>query len=332
MNKENNASKMLNLSQVCKYLKSHDDYLILTHASPDGDTLGASFALGLSLQKMGKKVNVVCPDKIPDKFRFFTEPFKSDLNEAKTVVAVDVADENLLGSLKDEYSGKINLNIDHHISNGRYAENLYLEENASAACECVFNILKKLSIPFDTTVASALFTGISTDTGSFKYSNVTARTHEIVAELYSYGINASDIARKMFDTKSKNRLELERMSLDTAEFHFDDRCIILTVTTEMLEKTGCTDEDMEGIAVISRSVENVIAGVSVKQRGENLYKISLRTYPPLDASVICKNLGGGGHKNAAACVLNGSLDEVKKMILSEIGKALEESDARNTAD
>lgn len=325
--KNDNACKMLNLYGVCRFLKKNNDYLILTHASPDGDTLGASFALGLALKKYGKRVNVVCPDEIPKKFRFFTDKFSGDKHSDKTVVTVDVADMKLLGEAKEKYEGKVNLNIDHHISNSHYAQNLYLEPGASAASECVYAIVKKLKIEIDKDIASALFTGITTDTGSFKYSNVSARTHRIVADLYTYGIDAAGISKKMFDTKSKSCFELEKMAIDNAEFHFDSRCMLLTVTLDMLKKTGCKDEDLEGIAVISRTVEGVLAGVSVKQKGENLYKVSIRTYDPLDASVICKRLGGGGHKNAAACVINGTLDEVKEKVLSEIKIALEENNA-----
>ncbi|MBR5815543.1 MAG: hypothetical protein IKY77_05045 [Methanocorpusculaceae archaeon] len=118
-------------------------------------------------------------------------------------------------------------------------------------------------------------------------------------------------------------LELERMVLDTAEYHFDDSCIILSVTEEMQNKTGCSGTDLEGIAVISRSVEGVKAGVTLKQVGDKTFKISLRTYPPLDASKICKKLGGGGHKGAAGATVEGTLEEVKALILCAVKEEME---------
>ncbi len=329
--KTNNPG-VLTLGQTAHFLKKHDDYLILTHASPDGDTLGGAFTLAAGLRKIGKKCRILCPDPIPDKYGFFTEKIpQSDGNDGKTVISVDVADLQLLGKLRESYEGNIVLCIDHHVSNTLYAENTYLDAAASASCESVYELLKKMRIPLDVFMAAALFTGIATDTGSFKYANVTSKTHRIAADLYTYPIHADEISRRMFDTKSRNRLELERMVLDGAKFYFSGRCIVLTVTTQMQAETGCTDSDLEGVAVISRSVEGVLAGVSIKQKGPDLYKISLRTYDPLNASEICKKLGGGGHKGAAGCQMTGSLEEITQKILEQIGNALEECHAGNSA-
>ena len=321
-----NACEQLTLKAVCKYLKKAKNLLILSHASPDGDTLGSAYALKLGLEQLGKKVQVICPDPIPHKFDYFMFDDGYDF-VPQTVVAVDVADIKLLGDIYAQFEGRIDLNIDHHISNTRYAKRLYLDPSAAACAECVYEILVKLGVKIDRNIANALYTGISTDTGCFKYSNVTVRTHEIAANLYKIGVDAANINRVMFDTKSRNRLEMEKMVLDSAEFHFDGRCMLLAVTSDMQEKTGCTKNELEGVAVISRSVEGVLAGVSIKQVGEDKFKVSLRTYEPLDASEICKKFGGGGHKEAAGCTLEGPLDDVKARLLSVIAEALEESNA-----
>lgn len=320
----------LTLADVCAYLKEHDCFVILTHASPDGDTLGSAYALKYGLQQLGKKAQVICCDEIPHKYDYFIDDDGSDFIP-ETVVAVDVADIKLLGDFYTQFEGRIDLNIDHHISNTQYAKRLYLDVEAAAAAECVFVILDELGVEFDRKIANALYTGISTDTGCFKYSNVTAHTHEIAAKLYRIGVDAAEINRKMFDTKSKSRIELERLVLEGAEFHFDDRCIVLSVTTEMQQITGCTGSELEGVAAMSRSVEGVLAGVSIKQTGENKFKVSLRTYEPLDASDICKKFGGGGHKAAAGCTVEGSLEQVKQRLLNAVGEALEASDAGTVA-
>lgn len=321
-----NACEQLTLKAVCKYLKKANNLLIISHASPDGDTLGSAYALKLGLEQLGKKVQVICPDAIPHKFDYFMFDDGCDF-APETVVAVDVADIKLLGDVYAQFEGRIDLNIDHHISNTRYAKKLYLDPDAAACAECVYEILENLGVKLDKNIANALYTGISTDTGCFKYSNVTVRTHEIAAKLYKIGIDAANINRIMFDTKSKSQLEMEKMVLDTAEFHFDGKCMLLTVTSEMQEKTGCTKNELETVAVISRSVEGVLAGVSIKQVEKTKFKVSLRTYEPLDASKICKNFGGGGHKAAAGCTIEGSLEDVKKQLLAVISKALEETDA-----
>ena len=327
----NNACELLDLAAVCTYLKEQDNLLVLTHASPDGDTLGSAYALKLGLQKLGKRVQVICCDEIPHKYDYFMFDDGYDF-VPEAVVAVDVADIKLLGDIYAQFEGKIDLNIDHHISNTMYAKRLYLDPNAAACAECIFEILTELQVELDKDIANALYTGISTDTGCFKYSNVTVRTHEIAAKLYKIGIDAAKINQAMFDTKSKNRLYMEKMVLDQAEFHFNDRCMLLTVTTEMQEKSGCTGSELEGVAVISRSVEGVLAGVSIKQIGQRKFKVSLRTYEPLDASEICKKLGGGGHRSAAGCTLEGTLSEVKAELLSVVGQALEECDAGSYTD
>lgn len=315
----------LSLEKVCDFLRNHDDYLILCHATPDGDTLGSGFSLAMGLTRMGKKCMIKCADEIPSKYSYFTSHFENKEIDYKTVVAVDTADIVLLGSLAKEFVGKIDLCIDHHISNTRFADRLYLDCTGAANCECIYDIFRAMPMELDNVSAAAIYTGISTDTGSFKYSNVTAKTHKIAADLYSYDINPSEIGRLMFDTKSRGRIELERMVLDSAEFHFDGKCMLLTATNAMKEKTGCSDNDLEGVAVISRSVEGVLAGVSVKEKEDGSYKISVRTYPPLNASEICKVLGGGGHQNAAGCILEGELSTVKEKILKVIEKALEDS-------
>ncbi len=321
-----NVCEILTLADICAFLKERDNYLVLTHASPDGDTLGSAYALKLGLKKLGKRVQVVCCDEIPHKYDYFIFDHESDF-APDTVVAVDVADIKLLGNLYTQFENRIDLNIDHHISNTHYAKRLYLDANASACAECVYEILDELGVEFDRDIANALYTGISTDTGCFKYANVTVRTHEIASKLYDIGVDAADINRKMFDTKSKSRMELEMMVLSTAEFHFDDRCMLLAVTIEMQDKTGCSGSELEGVAAMSRSVEGVIVGISLKQTGDKVFKISLRTYDPLDASAICSTLGGGGHKAAAGCTVEGTLEEAKDAILKAVEKALEEADA-----
>ncbi len=314
--------RRLTLRQTAKFLKKHNNYIILTHASPDGDTLGSAYALYYALNEIGKAATVLCPDVIPKKYDYFAR--KTDLVDSKnaTVIAVDVASKSLLGSLEDEFGDKIQLCIDHHISNTEYAENLYLDDDAAACAECIFDLIALMRVNMNDITAKAIYTGLATDTGCFKYSTVTQKTLLICAALYEYNIGAADINRLMFDTKSRNLIELEAMVLNGAEFHFDSRCMLLTVTAEMQQETGCSGTDLEGIAVISRSVEGVIAGITLKQTDQNEFKVSLRTYPPLDASAICKVLGGGGHKGAAGASVKGSLDEVKAKVLAAVEESL----------
>lgn len=293
--------------------------------------MGAAYALYYGLKQLSKTAEVICPDLIPAKYAFFASNTDYVNREGATVIAVDVADKRLLGSLEGEFGDIIDLNIDHHVSNVRYARALLLDADASATCEIIYELLLKLDVHINDIIAKALYTGICTDTGCFKYSSVTAKTHRIAAALYKFNIEADKINKSMFDTKSKNVLMLERMVLDKAEYHFEDKCMILIITAEMQEKTGCSGPDLEGITIISRSVEGVLAGVTVKQTGSSIYKVSLRTYEPLDAYLICKSLGGGGHKNAAGATLEGSLNEVKAKILEAVKQQMEEKNVWSSA-
>ena len=332
MNSERNSYCIrISLRQAAHFLKKHDNYIILTHASPDGDTLGSAYALYYALNEIGKSACVVCPDVIPKKYDYFARPTNHVQRENATIIAVDVADERLLGSLSEEFGKNVDLCIDHHISNTCYARKLYLDDTASATAECIYELIGKMNVNINDITAKALYTGLATDTGCFKYSNVTQRTFMIAAALYEYNIDAPKINTLMFDTKPKKLLELERMVLEGAEYHFDDRCIVLSVTADMQEKTGCSGTELDGIAFISRSVEGVKVGVTLKQIGEEEFKISLRTYDPLNASEMCKKLGGGGHKNAAGANVKGTLCEAKQAILNVVKEALEETYAGTSA-
>ena len=317
----------LSLDETCLFLKEHDDYLILTHRSPDGDTLGSAFSLCKGLVSMGKNAWVICPDEIPAKFGYFAKQWGSE-PQNPTVISVDVADLQLLGNLVDTYAGKIELAIDHHISNKRFAKRIYLDTKAAAACECIYEILLNLNVKIDKTIADGLFTGIATDTGCFKYSNTTPKTHIIAAKLMEYGIDAAGINKLMFDTKSRPRMEIERMALDSAEFFFNDKCCIMSATLSMRNKSGCSEDDLEGLSILSRSVEGVAIGVTMRETEPDVFKISLRTYDPYDASAICGMLGGGGHIAAAGCQVKGTLQQAKQKILDAVKQHMEQTDAR----
>ena len=322
-------NRFISLKDTADFLKQRDNFVILTHQNPDGDTLGSGFGLAMLLEKLGKKSTVICSDEVPEKYHYFTKfaPQNANFEDDVTVVAVDVADVKLLGNLQKDYAHRVELCIDHHISNIGYANATYLDSNAAANCECIFDLAETLFVDVDENMALALYTGISTDTGCFRFSNTTSKTHRIGAALMELGIDTAEINRIMFETKSRIRVELERMALEAMEFHFDDKCAIITVTREMYEKTGCKDEDLEGITSISRSIEGVMVGVTLRQREEGGFKISVRTYPPIDASEICKRVGGGGHIRAAGCQLSAeySVEQAKAEMLKHVKAVMEEN-------
>lgn len=310
------------IQEAAAFLKEKDDFLILTHMHPDGDTLGAGFALRLGLCALGKRANVVCSDEIPERYRFLAEGYSPAEFEPQWIVAVDIADTQLLGGKLSVYADRINLCIDHHISNTLYAERTLLMPEASATCEMLYELLTEMTVPITEDIAMLLYTGIATDTGCFKYSNTTARTHAIASELLRFPIQASAINYAMFDVKSKSRLLAERVVTDSMEFHHGDCAALIVIPLSLLEQFDITEADLEGLASLPRQIEGVEVGVTLKERSPGVYKISMRSSERVNVSDLCGSLGGGGHARAAGCTLEGTLDEVKAVILDAVGKAL----------
>lgn len=312
--------QMISASAAASFLERSDKFVILTHASPDGDTLGSAYALADALCALNKRVFVVCPDKIPEKFGYLIKEYEAF--EPETVVAVDIADEKLLGSLYDRYSGRVALCIDHHGSNTKYAEMLYLEADAAAACECIYNVINELGTKITPYMASCLYTGIATDTGCFKFSNTTPRSHRYAAELIEKGADYGETNRVMFEVKSRGRIAMERKVLENIEFYYGGRCAVITVTRDMIKETGCPLGDLDGVTAMSRQIEGVQIGVTIKEKPDGKYKVSLRTFEPYNAADICAVFGGGGHVRAAGCEFSCDIENAKRQLLSAIGEVL----------
>lgn len=312
----------INLKETAEFLKEHDNYYILTHQSPDGDTIGCGFGLCFALRKIGKKANVLCSDEFPKRYGFIHGGCEPQKFSPETIVAVDVADKKLLGSALAKYGDYVDLCIDHHVSNTEYAKRLLVYPEAAAACEVMYRVLAEMDAPMDRTVAECLYTGIATDTGCFKYANTTKLAHIIAAKLMEYDINIEGINREMFDIKSKARLKVEQYINSSMEFYLDDKCALAAVTLDTVKKTGLAWEEFEGIAGMSVQVEGVMVGVIIKEKDEGVFKVSMRSASDVDVSEICRKFGGGGHVKAAGCTMEGRLEDVKLKLLSGIAPAL----------
>lgn len=317
-------SERVTASQAARLLDGADHILILTHQFPDGDTLGSGFALCLALRKLGKTVRVACSDPIPEKYEYMTAHIPMPDFEPAYVCAVDVADVKLLGGLS-VYGDRVDLCIDHHGSNVEYAQSLLLDAGCAATAMLIFQVIQQLGVALDKDIAQCLYTGLATDTGCFAYSNTTPRTHRIAAELLEAGCRYKELNKLLFETKSLSVMAAEREALNSLEMHFSGRAALILISRDMLARTGVTESELDGIAAIPRKIEGVEIGITVKERGEREYKISIRTGEQIDACHLCQNFGGGGHARAAGCSIEGSLDEVKTLILGAAGRALEEN-------
>ena len=314
---------MITLESAAKTLLSKDKILILTHRSPDGDTIGSGYALAMALRKLGKSVKVDCTDPFPEKYSYFTDKLEKLEFDEEFVVSVDIADTKLLGEKLSDYADKIDLCIDHHGSNTKYAKEYYVEASAAAAAQVIAKLIRLMNVEFDKDIANAIYTGITTDTGCFRYTNVTAETHRIAADMIDCGAESGMINRLMFETKSRSRLEIERRVMDSIQFYLDGRCAIAYATIDMMKESGAVDSDMEGVSSLPRQIEGVMAGITLREKKNGKFKVSVRTTDELDASAICANFGGGGHKAAAGCMITGTLNEAIEQIIEVVRQALE---------
>ena len=310
------------LRQTADFLLSHDNFDILTHAYPDGDTLGSGFALCLALRQKGKNARVITTN-IPNDFTFLQENITEQSFETETVVSVDVADEKLLGKKKKKYEGRIDLCIDHHMTNKMDAPLRCVDGTAAANCEILFELFKLMDIEITRDIANNLYTGISTDTGCFRYTNTTSATLRAAADILDIGCDSAYINKVMFETKTRKKLALEREVYDTMEFCFDGRCAIIAVTLDIQKRIGVSDGELEGLASIPRQIEGVQIGITMREKEPGVFKVSVRADENVvNAAQFCAGFGGGGHAAAAGCNVKGSLQEAKQQLKDAVKEVL----------
>ena len=314
----------INYIEAWNMLNSMDNILLITHSNPDGDAVGSIFAMYGILKRLGKNVRCEIKD-IPAVMQMLaSEDAFADFSE-EYVVSVDLADTQLLlPELKSEYADKVDLSIDHHATNVEYAKNTLLVARAAAACEVIFNMVNEAGFEIDTEIARCLYVGLATDTGCFRYSNATASTFRAAASLIEMGVDSAKINTDIFETKSRAYVMFETMAMNSLKTYLDGKCAVLLITKDMYQKAGISESEAQGINALPRQIEGVMAGVTVKERTNGAYKISIRSREPLDASEICALMGGGGHRLAAGCELSGSAQSVINTVVKFVKQAIEE--------
>lgn len=313
--------KTMTNQETIAFLQSHDNYLIVNHRRPDGDAVGSAAALCRSLRAMGKTAAVWKNPQTTDHHKPYLVGLETEtVPEGATLVSVDLATESLLPLNGEAFAGKFQLSIDHHISNEGYAEYTNVQPACAACGELLLDILKSLGpIPLET--AEALYLAISTDTGCFRYSNVTGNTLRAAAELKDYGADIYAINKIMFSTKSLPRLRLEAALVDSVEFYGNGLVGLCVITNEMLDSLGVASDDTDDISGFPRSIEGVEISVMIQELREGGAKISLRTGLRHNASDICARLGGGGHKAAAGATDKVGVAHAKQRILEAIAQS-----------
>ncbi len=310
---------------IIEQLERHRRFLVASHAHPDGDAIGSLLAMGLALKAMGKEVLMYNESPIPAVYRFLprVHTIRQQIDPTArfdAAILLDCGDVERLGAAVAELD-KIPLliNIDHHVTNSGFGHLQLVDEEACATAEIVHRLIEKLPVEIDDTMATAIYTGILTDTGSFRFSNTNQSAFAICAQMIARGANAYEVAQHVYGTYSLGRIKLLNLALDSLEISPNGRLSVMTLTRRMLRETRTQDEDVDGIINYARRIQCVkVAALILEQnvngsaaKGRRHFHVSLRSDGSVDVSQLAAQHGGGGHASAAGFSVESPLSELK---------------------
>ena len=306
---------MMTRSDCARWLESHDNYCILTHRRPDGDTLGSAAALCLGLRQLGKRAWVLENSEATDRFAFLLEGLTvAEAGEHDTLVSVDVAAPGMLPRAFEPLTERVALRIDHHGSATSFTS-LELVDPASASCaELVWDVLVEMGVKLDKALAEAIYVGISTDTGCFRFSNTTGHTFAAAAACAEAGGDIYWLNQEIFETNTLSRLRMQSWIVENLKLFGDGKFAIVAIPRAVEDLIGVTEDDMDNISNFPRTVAGVCMAATLRQTKGGDTKVSLRAVPGWDATEVCRHLGGGGHKGAAGATTPMSLAETAKVL------------------
>lgn len=317
----------MTLKEIATELKKFDSALIFSHARPDGDTLGSAMALKTALINLGMEADVVCASDIPEKYDIFpafkTIKKPAEINKKYAAhVSVDISVESMFGDSYNLYAKNANLfNIDHHVSNSRYAKYNFVRNNA-ACCEIIYEFMQCLGAEITSEIADYLILGIITDTGNFMHSNVTENTFFVASKLVAAGARIHDITYRMFKDQTKVRALLFARVISKMRFFLDDKLAIISVLADDFEQTGAKQELTEGFIDFPLSIRGVEVAVSIMESKNNCYKVSFRSKGKVNVNEVASVFGGGGHILASGCMICGFYEDVKDKIIKAVSDVL----------
>ena len=312
---------MMTRNNCAAWLLERDNFCILTHVRPDGDTMGSASALCVGLRQMGKTAHLLYNDGVsPFLDKCQVGLTKQWPEEGDTLVTVDVASPNMLPEAWRVLQDRIGLRIDHHGSATSFTPEELVDSSAAACGEIVYDVLMAMGAEMTKELAWRLYIAISTDTGCFRYANTTAATYRVAAACAETGAELYPITMELFDTTSISELKLQNWMVDHATFLCGGKAAVCAIP-KALEET-VSKEDLEGISGFLRSLEGIKMAATIRQT-ETGCKVSVRAVPGFDAAAVCKKFGGGGHKGAAGAGFEMSLEEAAKVIAQALTEAVE---------
>lgn len=310
----------MTINETVRWLSERDNFLVLTHRRPDGDTLGSAAGLVQGLAEIGKSAYILYNPEATTRYTTYVEKHWAPENYRPSyIISVDTASVEMLPANAASYHDSISLCIDHHPSNTNYAALLCLDASKASCGEIIYEILLKLGDNIGSEAATSLYVAVSTDTGCFAYGNTTANSHRVASELIEAGAPIGEINRELFRKKAKSRILLEAKITDSMAFYYDGAVAISIISNDMMAETGAGENDMDDVAAIPGGIEDVIVGITIRElSGLNDCKVSVRTTPLVDANALCKKFGGGGHSMAAGFTLEKSADYINNMLLDAL--------------
>ena len=313
------------LDDIIQFIKDHDRFVITSHARPDGDAIGSELGLALMLEKLGKTAHIFNADPHPRPYQSLpgieriqvTHKVEGNYDGLFVLECNDLQRSNLQGL--DQY---FVISIDHHPKTEPFGDLNWLDDSAAAVGEMIYELAEPLQVQLTPEIATNLYVAIFTDTGSFQYSNTRAKTFLITGDLVNHGASPAAIAQAVYMTRPYARLQILGMLLNTLQIH-SSRIASITLTQEMLEKTGASANDMEGIVDYPLSMEGIDLAAFFREEAQGRYRVSLRSKNHYDVSTVAERFGGGGHKNAAGLAVEGSFQEVVEKVVLELEKLVD---------
>ena len=318
----------MTVREAAALLRQKDNILILTHRRPDGDTMGCAAGLCAALRQLGKRAWVLENPEATELNGYYAAPYLAPADAAPDfVVSVDIAARQLFFPAAEKYLDRVDLAIDHHPSQEFFARETCLEANRAACGEIVYAICRELG-EITREIALPLYAAVATDTGCFVYANTTANTHQVAAALMETGIDYFFVNKRHFRTKSRRRMKLEADMVEHMEFFDQGRGVFMAVPLSLMESLQATEEDAEDLSSLAGLIEGTDCGAVLRQLPGGEWKLSLRTGANgrVNATQVCRKLGGGGHAMAAGATIPGTLEEVKEKIRAAVAETLAESE------
>ena len=307
--------KSLNRAEAAGFLLVNDNFCILTHRRPDGDTVGSAAALCLGLRKLGKQAWVLKNEEISDRFGWLVEGLtKEAVEEHDIVVSVDVASPGMLPKCFAPLAETCRLRIDHHGSATSFTPEELVDADSASCAELVCDVLAILGVEMDKKIAEAVYVGMSTDTGCFRFANTTAHSFTVAAVCAKAGADIYGLNQQLFETNSLPKLRMHAWMIENMKLLDDGKLAIVAIPRAVEELLRVTDDDMDNISSYPRTVAGVRMAATLRQTKDGETKISVRAVPGYDAAAVCAYFGGGGHKGAAGASTHMGLEEAAEKL------------------